>query len=206
MGWCRGLGLGGCRGGRTRVLNAATGLGCRCFSSGRTQLTRCRPPPPPRSEAPSSLILVCQGIFPALTNQDQRLRQLRERGVGGTTRGSRFGHRLGVPAHSSSGWTAQRRRASAGNPSGVEHRLRLPACCVRFDLGPLDLPPCRAKRAGLNARSPTNFRGQIPQVKSDTTREGPVSPRWWVGHASGKALSRPSWWAGFHGVIGPCTR
>ena len=86
------------------------------------------------------------------------------------------------------GWEFQLSQALDGRPSVVEQRLVVPACCVRFDLGPLDLPPCRAKRAGLNARSPTNFRAQIPQVKSDTTREGPVSPKRWVGHGSG------SWW------------
>ena len=47
-------------------------------------------------------------------------------------------------------------------------RARVPAWCGRFDLGPLDLPLSRAKRGRGEARSPTNFKGQIPQVKSTT--------------------------------------
>ena len=37
-----------------------------------------------------------------------------------------------------------------------------------IDSGPLDLPLSRAKRGRGEARSPTNFKGQIPQVKSTT--------------------------------------
>ena len=80
----------------------------------------------------------------------------------------------GVPAPLGGGCWFRRRWAATAGPSVVEQRSLVPACCVRFDLGPLDLPPCRAKKGRIEARSPTNFRGQIPQVKSDTTREGPA--------------------------------